>query len=365
MSRTILMNPGPVTLSDRVREAMTTGDWCHREPEFATLTQWINQALVNVYSSTAQDFQSVMLTGSGTSAVEAMLASFAPDNATTLVVANGVYGERMARILEAHDKPRLVISSPATEPINLDAVRTCLKNDNSIHYVATVHHETTTGRLNDLEKLAEICGDAEVPLLLDAVSSFGAEAIEADAWNIAALAATANKCLHGVPGISFVLARSALWSQSEASAGSVYLDLHGYYASQHGDGYSPFTQSVQAAFALREALREFEEAGGWAERRNTYRQRATKILTALENAGVEALLPTEECSCVLRSYRLPGNTSYQELHDELKENGFVIYAGQGKLASTIFRIANMGDILSSELDRFGDVTSSFFGERRT
>jgi 2-aminoethylphosphonate-pyruvate transaminase len=359
------MNPGPVTLSDRVREALTSGDWCHREPEFAELTQWINDALVNVYPSTAGDFESVMLTGSGTSAVEAMLASFAPDRATTLVVANGVYGERMARILEAHGKPHLVVASRATEPMNLEAVRKSLEEDGSIRYVATVHHETTTGRLNDLEQLAGICSDAGVPMLLDAVSSFGAEAIEANAWNVAALAATANKCLHGVPGISFVLARTALWTDSETSAGSVYLDLHGYHASQHGDGFSPFTQSVQAAFALRAALLEFEEDGGWAERRNTYRQRAAKILSSLQGAGVEPLLQTEDCSCVLRSYLLPGGMSYQELHDELKNNGFVIYAGQGKLASSIFRIANMGDIRPAELDEFAAIALSFFGARRS
>jgi 2-aminoethylphosphonate-pyruvate transaminase len=360
MSRTILMNPGPVTLSDRVREALTSADWCHREPEFADLTQWINDALVNVYPSTASDFESVMLTGSGTSAVEAMLASFAPDEATTLVVANGVYGERMARILEAHRKPHLVVASHATEPMNLEAVRKSLEENDSIRYVATVHHETTTGRLNDLEQLAGICRDAGVPMMLDAVSSFGAEAIEADAWNIAALAATANKCLHGVPGISFVLARTALWTDNETSAGSVYLDLRGYHASQHGDGFSPFTQSVQAAFALRAALLEFEEEGGWAGRRNTYRQRAAQILSSLQGAGVEPLLQTMDCSCVLRSYLLPGDVSYRELHDELKNNGFVIYAGQGKLASSIFRIANMGDIRPDELDRFGAVVSAFF-----
>ena len=365
MSRTILMNPGPVTLSDRVREALTSADWCHREPEFADLTQWINDALVNVYPSTASDFESVMLTGSGTSAVEAMLASFAPDRATTLVVANGVYGERMARILEAHGKPHLVVASRATEPMNLEAVRKSLEEDRSIRYVATVHHETTTGRLNDLEQLAGICRDAGVPLLLDAVSSFGAEAIEADAWNIAALAATANKCLHGVPGISFVLARTALWTNSETSAGSVYLDLRGYHASQHGDGFSPFTQSVQAAFALREALLEFDEEGGWEARRDTYRQRAATILMTLQDVGIDVLLPTEDCSCVLRSYCLPDGISYQALHDALKSKGFVIYAGQGKLASSIFRIANMGDIQAPELDEFGAIVSSFFEANRS
>lgn len=364
MPRTILLNPGPVTLSDRVREALISGDWCHREPEFASLTQWINDTLINVYPSTAHDFESVILTGSGTSAVEAMLGTFAPDKAKTMVVTNGVYGERMARILSAHGKPHAVVSSNATEPVDLAAVRSSLADDKSIRYVATVHHETTTGRLNDLEELAAICRDAGVQLLIDAVSSFGAEAFEAESWNVAALAATANKCLHGIPGISFVLARSELWGENTTNAGSVYLDLRSYYASQHDDGYSPYTQSVQAVFALREALLEFAEDGGWFERRKTYRERAATIHAAMQDSGVQALLPADVCSCVLRSYRLPEGVSYQDLHEELKSNGYVIYAGQGKLASSIFRIANMGDIRPSELDDFGAIAASFFESKR-
>lgn len=364
MSRTILLNPGPVTLSDRVRNAMLSDDWCHREPEFASLTKWINDTLVNVYSSTGADFESVILTGSGTSAVEAMLATFAPDKAKTMVVTNGVYGERMARILSLHRKPHVVVSASATEPVDLAAVKSSLADDKSIRYVATVHHETTTGRLNNIEELSAICHDAGVQLLVDAVSSFGAEAIEAKSWNVAALAATANKCLHGIPGISFVLARRELWNEKTTQAGSVYLDLRNYHATQHGDGYSPFTQSVQAAFALREALLEFAEEGGWVGRRKMYRERAAKIYAAMQNCGVQGLLPADDCSCVLRSYRLPDGVSYQDLHAELKSNGYVIYAGQGKLASSIFRIANMGDIRPSELDDFGAIAASFFESKR-
>jgi 2-aminoethylphosphonate-pyruvate transaminase len=121
--RTILLNPGPVTLSDGVRESLHRGDWCHREPEFADLTSEINGRLVRVYREMAGKFDAVMLTGSGTSAVEAMLASFAPTASTTLVVANGVYGERMAKILAVHGKPHTVVQSAWGEPMDIDKVR--------------------------------------------------------------------------------------------------------------------------------------------------------------------------------------------------------------------------------------------------
>jgi len=346
----ILLNPGPVSLSERVRGALTSGDWCHREPEFAELTRKINAELAGIYPEMQDEFAAVMMTGSGTSAVEAMLVTFAPDDGGTLVVANGVYGERMARILAAHRKPHELLQLTWTSPLDMDAVLATLDRHAEITHVATVHHETTTGRLNDIDALGALCCDRNLPMLLDGVSSFGAERIDPANWNLEAVAGTANKCLHGVPGLSFVIGRQRLWDQPRRDVSSVYLNLYGYYAGQHGDGFSPFTQSVQVAFALREAIAELREAGGWQARRETYRQRAAKIHETLSSLGVDSLLHTNEYSCVLRSYLLPESLSYMALHDELKAQGFVIYAGQGELAKRVFRLAYMGDIRQADLD---------------
>lgn len=363
MVQEILLNPGPVNLSDRVRKALTRGDWCHREPEFAHLTQEINTALASVYESVADDFRSIVLTGSGTSAVEAMLATFAHDTEKTLVVANGVYGERMARMLAVHQKPHVVVQSEWANPMDLREVRCHLESDRNIKFVAAVHHETTTGRLNDVATLGKLCREFGARLLLDAVSSFGAESIDADDWNIAAMAGTANKCLHGVPGISFVLASNELWAEPATTVRSVYLDLRAYYQSQHERGYSPFTQAVQVAFALREALSELREEGGWQKRQAVYRARAEKIYQTLSSASIETVIPSEENSCVLRSYRLSATVDYVEAHDQLKSYGFVIYAGQGQFASTMFRIANMGAIGQSDLERLCTSLTNVFGQK--
>jgi len=242
--RNILLNPGPVTLTDRVRNALIRDDWCHREPEFAALTREINAELVRVYADMEADFSAVMLTGSGTSAVEGMLASFAPDTGGTLVLANGVYGERMAKMLAAHRKPHHLVQAQWMAPVDVEAAARFLDQHPEITHVATVHHETTTGRLNDLDAIGSLCKARDLPLLLDGVSSFGAEAIDADAWNLAAVAATANKCLHSAPGLSFVVARNALWSAPPAGVGSVYLDLYAYYAGQHGNGFSRAARSA-------------------------------------------------------------------------------------------------------------------------
>jgi len=346
----ILLNPGPVTLTERVRAALSSGDWCHREPEFAALTKDINRRLVGVYPNLIDNYSAVMMTGSGTSAVEAMLASFAPETGGTLVLANGVYGERMAKMLTAHRKPHELLRGAWTEPVDLATAATILDRHPEITHIATVHHETTTGRLNDLQAVGALCRERDIALLLDGVSSYGAEAIDAEAWHLEAVAATANKCLHAVPGLAFVVGHERLWTRTSPQVGSVYLDLYAYFAGQHGEGFSPFTQAVQVAFALSEALDELEEAGGWRARRQAYLDRAACIHAELAAAGVGMLLREEDCSSVLRSYLLPEGITYAQLHDGLKQSGFVIYAGQGQLATDIFRVAYMGDITAADLD---------------
>ena len=348
-------------MTDRVRNALIRDDWCHREIEFADLTQEINSELVRVYPEMEDDFSSVIMSGSGTSAVEAMLASFAPDTGGTLVLANGVYGERMANILAAHRKPFHLSRSEWTAAIDVNVAARFLDEHPEITHVATVHHETTTGRLNDLDAIGALCKSRNLPLLLDGVSSFGAEAIDTDAWNLAAVAATANKCLHAAPGMSFVVARNALWSGDKADAGSVYLNLHAYYAGQHGDGFSPFTQAVPAAFALHEALAELREGGGWIARRKTYLKRARRIEQELSSLGISTLLDSDDYSCVLHSYHLPDGYTYDHAHDAFKEAGFIIYSGQGQFAPNVFRIANMGAIGSDDLDALIATIADIFG----
>lgn len=358
------MNPGPVTLSERVRSALTAGDWCHREPEFAELTREINAELVGIYPEMRDQYAAVMLTGSGTSAVEAMLASFAPAKGGTLVLANGVYGERMARILAVHRKPHELLELPWTAPLDIDATARMLDQHPELTHVAAVHHETTTGRLNDLDALGAVCRDRDLALLLDGVSSFGAERIDATGWNLEAVAGTANKCLHGVPGLSFVIGRRRVWDRQPPPVGSVYLDLYGYYAGQHGDGFSPFTPSVQVAFALREAIAELQQTGGWQARHATYLERAARIHTELTSLNIDNLLKENEYSSVLRSYILPGGMTWAAIHDGLKARGFVIYAGQGELAARVFRVAVMGDIQARDLDAFCAALQSVFSTTR-
>lgn len=345
-----LLNPGPVTLTSRVRQSLVREDLCHREPEFAALQSEIRSRLASVYPEAIGDFAAVLLTGSGTAAVEAMVGSLVPRNGHALVVVNGVYGLRMAAMLRAQGKAYDAASTGWLSDMNLDAVERRLARNPRVSHVLAVHHETTTGRLNDLRALGGICRRYGVPLLLDAVSSFGGEEIEFEAWNLEACAATANKCLHGVPGISFVLARKRAFEKGVSGATSVYLDLFRHYEEQE-KGSAPFTQAVHACHALVEALRELEDAGGWRARRAHYRALSRQVFEGLQAQGVAPLLGLEApSSAILTAYRLLPGYSYRALHDSLKADGFVIYAGQGDLSEEIFRIAVMGDLGREDID---------------
>jgi 2-aminoethylphosphonate-pyruvate transaminase len=359
MHRTILLNPGPVTLSDRVRRALLREDLCHREPEFAQLTLDIKARLARIYPEAANDYEAILLTGSGTCAVEAMLSTLIPREGKALIVANGVYGERIAAMVAAHGKALDVVTCQWHEPMNLIEVENRLDQDPSITHVVAVHHETTTGRLNDVAQLGQICKRKNVVLLLDCVSSFGAEAIEFADWNLEACAATANKCLHGVPGISFVLVKKSVFESRCSAAGTVYLDLYPYHKEQ-AQGYSPFTQAVHVAYALQEALKEMEEMGGWTARHNHYSFLAQQIRQSLQQVGVRTLLDEQDYSCVLTSFKLPSSCNYENIHDTLKDSGFVIYAGQGAFKNSIFRIANMGDIQPNDMQRLLDCFQVLF-----
>lgn len=345
-----LLNPGPVTLTNRVRQALLREDLCHREPEFSLLQSSIRSELLSVYPEAKDQYTSVLITGSGTAAVEAMVSSLVPKNAKALVMANGAYGERMANMLTVQGKTVFIARSDWTEAMDLDLAETLLQENPEITHVLAVHHETTTGRLNDISTLANLCRKYNKNLLLDAVSSFAGEEIRFQEWNLEACAATANKCLHGVPGVSFVIARKDSLENKESGATSVYLDLFRHYQEQNKNS-TAFTPAIQACYALSEALQELAALGGWTTRHIHYKTLSEQIFQGLKNLGINPLLEINKpSSVVLTAYQVPKRYNYNELHDFIKLHGYVIYSGLGKFSSDIFRISTMGDFHSQDAE---------------
>jgi 2-aminoethylphosphonate-pyruvate transaminase len=339
----VLLNPGPINVSARVREALARSpDQCHREPEYLDMQGRVREKLARAFG-VSETYDVVLLTGSGTAAVEAMLISCVGTG--VLMVDNGVYGDRFCKIAEAYALPyRRFTTQDWFHRPDLDDLRRALKPEHDT--IAVVHHETTTGLLNDLPKLAALARETNRRLVVDGVSSLGGEAFDFAKIAPEAVCCTANKCVQGLPGVSFVLVKKG----ARLRRRSLYLDLGNALAVQQ-EGGTPFTPAIQVTAALEAALDELIEETV-AGRIARYRRASAAIREAAEAAGLKAMLPKALRSNTITSFRLPEGVTYEQVHDRMKEDGFVIYAGQGDLKKTAFRVANMGAIPDEALARF-------------
>jgi len=347
--RAILLNPGPVSLSIGVRKAATAMDLCHREPEYYDIQDRVRDRLAGVYALDSTAWVSVLLGGSGTTALEAMVTTLLPRNSRLLVLENGVYGERLSRLAKVHGIDHDAVSHGWLDAWDMERITARLADGRFTH-ITGVHHETTSGRLNPVHELAGLCERFGVGLLLDTVSSFAAEDIPFDSPALLACAVTANKCLHGIPGLCMVVTRRSALASAAQPSRTLTLDL-ALWAEHQDRRSTPFTPSVNSVLALEQALVELAESGGWKSRHARYCRLAERVGARLAELGVTALLPEQESSCVLRAYRIPPRRSYAGIHDGMKQRGFVVYAGQGTIGRELFRISTMGDISDYDLDR--------------
>ena len=344
----ILLNPGPANTTATVRQALVMDDLCHREPECFDMVRRCRERLVAL-AGAGCDFTAVLFAGSGTAAVEAVIASATPRTGALLVVDNGVYGDRMTRIARAHGIPFHAVKSDIFSAVDPAAVERALHEHPEITHVALVHHETTTGLLNPVADVARVAHALGRRVIVDAMSSLFGERLDVTQDGVDFVAASANKCLQGIPGVSFVLARrSAIEALAGAPPRSVYLDVHGHYVSQEQDN-TPFTPAVQVLHAMEQALVELDEETP-KRRVERYAECARVLRDGMQRLGLEILVAEAARSNTLTTFRLPPGIAYDALHDAMKRRGYIIYAGQGALKSHAFRVANMGTLTPRDME---------------
>lgn len=348
VKRTVLLNPGPVNVTPAVRDALLRGDLCHREKEFSDLMGSIRQKLLQAFGI-EKEYASALISGSGTAALEMGVSSCLSPGKSMLIIENGVYGERISKIADIYKFPKHVLTYTWGEPPRLQDIEDALKKFPDIEVVAMVHHETTTGLLNPIQPVSQLARKYEKKFLVDCISSLAGDAIDFAASPMDFVMGTANKCLQGLPGVSFVLFRKRdLCRLHQIPARSLYFNLVEQHRAQES-GDTLFTPAVQIHYALDEALDELlkETVSGRIER---YKQAAEQFRKGFAEMGLEFLVPEGLRSNGLTALRLPEGIAYAYLHDQLKNRGFVIYAGQGNFSDKIFRIANMGDLKPEEID---------------
>lgn len=356
----VLLTPGPAGTSRRVKDALLRGDLCHREPEFAALLGRLRQRLAQAVSL-ADTHEAVLVTGSGTAAMEMAVISSVRQDRAILVVNNGVYGDRLAKIARIHGITVHEVTPDGDElarwttPIDPVRVRAALEAHPDIDAVACVHHETTTGLINPIKQIGQVVADSDALFVIDAISSTGGEDQDLAAVGADVVCGSANKGFHGQPGLAFLLcSQAAVARLEEAPARSLYLSAATYLAAQRR-GEVPFTPAVQICYALDEALDEYFDAGGFAARSALYRERASVVRAGFERLGLRILVAPAYRGNSVTMLRLPEGTTYDRLHDELKARGYVMYAGQGGLASRFFRICTLGEIPGGRLEELEHV----------
>lgn len=357
MRNYLLLTPGPLSTSESVRQAMLQ-DWCTWDKDYNEGVVTVIREQLLKLAGLDGEYTTVLLQGSGTYAVEATLSCAVRPQDKLLIVANGAYGKRMGDIARRHGLNHVLVSLKETAPVTPEAVRRALEEHPDITHLAMVHCETTTGILNPVEAVARAIRGRGLTFIVDAMSSFGGIPIDIRKLGIDFLVSSANKCIQGVPGFGFVIARRSSLSRCEGVSRSLSLDLYDQWAEmEKGRGKWRFTSPTHVVRAFFQAMKELEEEGGVEARHDRYRENHAALVEGMRRSGFRTLLPDELQSPVITSFLYPEEDFvFQEFYEALKERGFVIYPGKISEAPT-FRIGNIGDVFPDDFRRLAEAVA--------
>ncbi len=349
----LLLTPGPLSTSKTVKAAMLR-DWCTWDDDYnMSIVQQIRQKLVQLATSSVNEYTTVLMQGSGSFGVESVLGSVISSNDIVLIIANGAYGNRMTQIAKVLNLKYLTYDLPEMYVPDIMEVQQLLENNPDITHISVVHCETTTGILNPVKEITALAKKYNKVTIIDAMSSFGGIPIDLNDWQIDYLISSANKCIQGVPGFSFIIARTKLLEKCKGQARSLSLDLYDQWATmEKGGGKWRFTSPTHVVRAFLQALHELDDEGGIAKRYERYTKNQRTLVEGMRNLGFETLLPDSLHSPIITSFLSPEEEAYSfiKFYELLKQYGFVIYPGKVTQGDT-FRIGNIGEVFPADMER--------------
>jgi len=356
--REVLLNPGPATTSDSVKYAQVCADICPREKEFGDVMKWVCRELTVVVADPSE-YETVIFGGSGTAADEVMVSSCVPEAGHLLIVDNGSYGERLAKIASVYKINHTVYKSSTYERVDIARLENEFKTGKYTH-LGIVYHETTTGLLNPLDIICPLAKKYNIVTIVDAVSIYAGMPMNLSGLGIDFMASTSNKNIQGMAGVGFVICKkSELEKTKNIPMRNYYLNLYDQYAHFTGTGQTRFTPPVQTLYALRQAILETKQET--VEKRWRRYTECWRILAdAVKKFNLKMLVKEEEQSHLITAIYEPETPKYsfEGLHDLARQHGFTIYPGKLGRINT-FRIANIGDIKPHEMKRFTEVLKSY------
>jgi 2-aminoethylphosphonate-pyruvate transaminase len=345
----LLFTPGPLTTRPTVKQAMLR-DLGSRDREFLEVVGKIRRRLLALGKVADGSYEAVLMQGSGTFAIESVISSVLPRDGKLLVLINGTYGHRMAKIARTLGIATDTLVFPESRPVDPDETHQAVGRDPAITHVGTVHCETSTGIMNPVGEIGGVVKEHGRVFLVDAMSSFGGVPLSLAESGIDFLVSSANKCIQGVPGFAFVLARRALLLEAEDRARSVSLDLVSQWKGLESDGQFRFTPPTHVLLAFWQALEELDQEGGIGARAARYAANQKVLCEGMKELGFDAYLAPEHQSHIITSFRYPGhpNFDFSQFYERLSQKGFVIYPGKVSDADC-FRIGTIGHIFPEDL----------------
>ena len=337
-----LLTPGPLTTSYQVKEAMLR-DWGSWDDDFREMTAGLRARLLKMVGAGEQDYDCVPMQGSGTFSVEAMLGSFVPRRGKALVLANGAYGLRAVQTLKYLGRAHSVIDKGDYLPPRGEEVAAALAADPDITHVVAVHCETSSGILNPLDEISQAVRSAGRKLLVDSMSAFGALPLDVAKIPFEAMVSSANKCIEGVPGFGFVIARKDALSAAAGRSHSLSLDVHAQWETMNETGQWRFTPPTHVVAAFMEALQAHENEGGVAGRGARYTRNRDMLVAGMRELGFETLLKDRWLSPIIVTFFCPADPAFEfkAFYQAMKRRGFIIYPGKLTVVDS-FRIGCIG-----------------------
>jgi len=358
----LLLTPGPLTTSKSVKQVMMQ-DYCTWDADYNSIVNDIRKRLTVLASEDEEAFTTVLMQGSGTFVVEATIGTVVPKDGCVAVVNNGAYGARIATICRRLGIECVELTQAEDQPADLERIESLLRENSQVSHLAVVHCETTTGLLNPIAELGQLVRRWDRTLIVDAMSSFGGIPMTMESISADYLISSANKCIQGVPGFGFVIAKTSQLQSCAGRARSLSLDLYDQWREMEShSGKWRFTSPTHVVRAFTQALDELEREGGIAQRYQRYTQNQRLLVEGLSQYGFLALVAAEHQSPIITAFRYPDadGFSFGKLYESLKQRRFVIYPGKVSQAAT-FRIGTIGHVFPDDIrelvQAFGDVVT--------
>lgn len=353
-----LLTPGPLTTTKSVKDEMLI-DRCTWDDEYKDMTQKIRAQLLEIANAPSEHYTAVLMQGSGTFGVEATLCTAISTCDKCLLLINGAYGDRISAMADRLGINYVAYGTECDSIHDIGRIRNILEHDYTITHIVMVHCETTTGILNPLEEVARISLEFNKTLIVDAMSSFGGIPIDVHSLGIDFLISSANKCIQGVPGFSFVIARKDKLSMCKGHSRSLALDLYDQWMAMDKGGKWRYTSPTHAVAAFSRALDELEAEGGVSTRNARYYKNNSILRRRLSEAGINPYIASELQSPIITTFLFPeGGFDFDDFYSHVKDRGFIMYPGKLTNKDT-FRIGNIGEIYEEDVNELCNIIEDY------